>query len=124
MHLKSLVQKITQTFGWHHERCHTFASMIHGLIDQKNVQHQAFVDALQSKGHFKSKLERIRRFFAGQDTGARDVSKNPRYASDFGPHTLEIRQERHQLFGAGGTYWICHFSFILVTFRASRMLSL
>jgi hypothetical protein len=41
--------------------------MIHGLIDQKNVQHHAFVDALQSKGHFKSKLERIRRFFAEQD---------------------------------------------------------
>ena len=66
MHLKSLIAKITHGFGWHQERSLTFASMVLGLIDQRNVQHHALSTSLETKGFLKSKLERIRRFFAKQ----------------------------------------------------------
>jgi hypothetical protein len=66
MNFKSLIGTITQSMNWHKERCHTFASMVIGLIDQKNVQHHAFSKSLNTEGSVKSKLERIRRFFKGQ----------------------------------------------------------
>jgi len=66
MNFKSLVNDITQSLNWHKERCHTFASMVIGLIDQKNVQHHAFSKSLGTQATVKSKLERIRRFFKGQ----------------------------------------------------------
>jgi hypothetical protein len=66
MNFKSLVHGITQSLNWHKERRHTFASMVIGLIDQKNVQHHAFSKSLNTEATVKSKLERIRRFFKGQ----------------------------------------------------------
>lgn len=66
MNFKSLVSGITQSLNWHKERCHNFASMVIGLIDQKNVQHHAFSKSLGTQATVKSKLERIRRFFKGQ----------------------------------------------------------
>ena len=66
MNFKSLVNGITQSLNWHKERCHTFASMVIGLIDQKNVQHHAFSKSLGTQATVKSKLERIRRFFKDQ----------------------------------------------------------
>jgi hypothetical protein len=67
MNFKSLVSTITQSMNWHKERSHTFSSMVIGLIDQKNVQHHAFSKSLNTEGVVKSKLERIRRFFKGQE---------------------------------------------------------
>ena len=67
MNFKSLIGNITQSMNWHKERCHTFASMVVGLIDQKNVQHHAFAKSLNTEGSVKSRLERIRRFFKGQE---------------------------------------------------------
>ena len=54
MNLKSLVHGITQSLNWHKERRHTFASMVIGLIDQKNVQHHAFSKSL-NRGYRKIK---------------------------------------------------------------------
>ena len=67
MNLKSFVLTLTQKLNWHKDRCETFASMVVGLVDQHNVQHHAFTRALaNTKCPMKSKLERIRRFFAKQ----------------------------------------------------------
>jgi len=67
MILKSFVKTLAQTLNWHKERCETFSSLVIGLIDQGNVQHHALTRGLIGvPGLFKSKLERIRRFFAYQ----------------------------------------------------------
>jgi hypothetical protein len=68
MILKSFVKTLPQTLNWHKERCETFSSLVIGLIDQGNVQHHALTPGLAgTPGLFKSKLERIRRFFAYQE---------------------------------------------------------
>lgn len=64
MNLKSFVFTLAYSLNWHPERCSTFASMVISLIDQGNVQHHSLSRTLSSC--MKSKLERIRRFFAGQ----------------------------------------------------------
>ena len=65
MNLKSFVVTLAQSFKWHPERCSTFASIVMSLIHQGNVQHHALGYLLVSSC-MKSKLERIRRFFAKQ----------------------------------------------------------
>jgi hypothetical protein len=66
MTIKSFLITLTQTFSWRKERCETFIGMVMGLFDQGNVQHHALCKGLLSFGTLKSKLERIRRFFAYQ----------------------------------------------------------
>ena len=66
MLLKSFVTSLAQSLKWHKERCETFSSMVMGLIDQGNVQHHALSRFLAPCGLLKSRLERIRRFFACQ----------------------------------------------------------
>jgi hypothetical protein len=67
MNFKSFISTLTQTLNWHKDRCETFNCMVMGLIDQGNVQHHALATPLKTEGTLKSKLERIRRFFANQD---------------------------------------------------------
>jgi hypothetical protein len=68
MILKSFVKTLAQTLNWHKERCETFSSLVLGLINQGNVQHHALSLSLPaSSGLLKSRLERIRRFFAYQN---------------------------------------------------------
>ena len=68
MILKSFVKTLTQTLDWHKERCETFSSLVLGLISQGNLQHHALSLSLPtSSGLLKSRLERIRRFFAYQE---------------------------------------------------------
>lgn len=67
MNLKSLITTITESLGWHQQRCVTFSSLVFGIINQSNVQHHALSLGFHNNvGSLKSKLERIRRFFAGQ----------------------------------------------------------
>ena len=67
MNLISFVFTLAHSLKWHPERCSTFANMVVSLIYQGNVQHNALSRTFDSlKGGIKSKLERIRRFFAGQ----------------------------------------------------------
>jgi hypothetical protein len=66
MNFKSFIGTLTQTFNWHKDRCETFICMVLALIDQGNVQHHALATPLKTEGTLKSKLERIRRFFAKQ----------------------------------------------------------
>ena len=73
MNFKSLIGAITQFMNWHKERCHTYASMVIGLIDQKNVHHHAFSKSLNTEGSVKSKLERIRRFLKDKQLIAKSL---------------------------------------------------
>jgi hypothetical protein len=66
MTLKSFIHTLTQTLNWHKDRCETFICMVMSLVDQGNVQHHALGRLLITEGSLKSKLERIRRFFANQ----------------------------------------------------------
>jgi hypothetical protein len=66
MSIKSLITRVTRKLGWHPERCSTFASLVEGAIDQGSVQHHRLSKGLKQKSSFKSKLERIRRFFCKQ----------------------------------------------------------
>ena len=72
MNLKSLILRITQSLDWHPERCLTFSSLVVGLINHNNVQHHALSLGFKGATPLKSRLERIRRFFAKQvfDYGA------------------------------------------------------
>lgn len=65
MHLKPLISKIITSLKWRPERVNTFTSMVISLMSQNNVQHHSLAKGLTTK-LFKSKLERIRRFFVGQ----------------------------------------------------------
>ena len=66
MNIRSFTEKLTHTFDWRQERCRTFASLVIGLIHQNNVQHHALSQGFITPGTLKSKLEKIRRFFAYQ----------------------------------------------------------
>lgn len=69
MHIKSLLQTITNKLALHNSRKETFISIVLSLIDPQNVQHHAFCKHLPCKEAtlLKSKLERIRRFFKYQE---------------------------------------------------------
>ena len=81
MNFKSFISTLTQTLNWHKDRCETFNCMVMGLIDQGNVQHHALATPLKTQGTLKSKLERIRWFFAKQiidcDAFALQMVTNP-----------------------------------------------
>lgn len=66
MSIKSLIISVSRKLGWHPERCLTFASLIEGVIDQGSVHHHRLSKGLKHPSTFKSKLERIRRFFCKQ----------------------------------------------------------
>jgi hypothetical protein len=75
MTIRSFLEKLTHTFGWRKERCHTFASLVIGLIHQSNVQHHTLSQGLNTPGTLKSKLEKIRRFFAKQSFDYHHIAK-------------------------------------------------
>jgi hypothetical protein len=75
MTIRSFLEKLTQTFGWRKERCHTFASLVIGLLHQNNVQHHALSQGLMTPETLKSKLEKIRRFFAHQSFDYPNIAK-------------------------------------------------
>lgn len=66
MAFQSLVEKITDKLDLRKERKETLECMVHSVIGQLNVNHHALIEKLQSGASLKSKLERIRRFFANQ----------------------------------------------------------
>lgn len=68
MRLKSFALTLAQTLGWHPERCATFSRLVCGLVSQGNVQHHALSMGFSDlETSLKSRLERIRRFFFGQE---------------------------------------------------------
>lgn len=75
MTVRSFLEELTHTFGWRQERCLTFASLTIGLLGQNNVQHHALSQGLTTPGTLKSKLEKIRRFFAKQDFDYQHIAK-------------------------------------------------
>ncbi len=75
MTIRSFTEKLTQTFGWRKERCQTFAGLVMGLLDQSNVQHHALSQGVESPGPLKSKLEKIRRFFAKQEFNYQHIAR-------------------------------------------------
>lgn len=67
MNLITFVVILTQTLNWHPQRSLTFAHIVASLLDQRNVQHHALIQKLNiTNSTIKSKLERVRRFFANQ----------------------------------------------------------
>ncbi len=74
MGLTSFVSNIAQNLKWNKHRCSTFTLMVFSMIDQGNVQHHALSKNITT-GNIKSKLERIRRFFAKQQIDYDDFAK-------------------------------------------------
>lgn len=75
MTIRSFLENLTHTFGWRKERGLTFASLVIGLLHQNNVQHHALSLGLTTPGTLKSKLEKIRRFFAHQPFDYQHIAK-------------------------------------------------
>ena len=77
MNLITFVTNLTQNLCWHPQRSLTFAHIVSGLFDQGNVQHHALIPTFEaSVATIKSKLERLRRFFAGQIIDYEAFAKN------------------------------------------------
>lgn len=116
MTIRSFLEKLTHTFGWRQERCLTFTSLVIGLIHQNNVQHHALSQGFSTPGTLKSKLEKIRRFFARQDFNYQHIARQM-VLGTFGkiPKMHLILDRTNWKFGA------CDINFLVLAARVGKV---